>query len=210
MTQQRARSFGTVSEDYDRFRPGPAPAVAVWLVGPDAHAVIDLGAGTGALTGVLAGRVEQVTAVEPDERMRAVPEAARVLRPGGTLGVVWTGMDREIGWIDDLQRTIRAQLAPPVAGRERGPRHLRIPDACATAFAPVQGPHLVRHARRFTREALVGLAGTYSAMIIHPDRAALLDGVRRALADDPRFADPAGTEIPMVSRCFRARRLATG
>jgi hypothetical protein len=47
-------------------------------------------------------------------------------------------------------------------------------------------------------------------MILHPDRAALLERVRRALDEDPRLADPAGTEIPMVSRCFRARRLAAG
>jgi SAM-dependent methyltransferase len=34
--------------------------------------VVDLGAGTGALTRLLVGRVDQVVAVEPDDRMRAV------------------------------------------------------------------------------------------------------------------------------------------
>jgi SAM-dependent methyltransferase len=242
---ERALSFGTVSEDYDRFRPGPTAAVLDWLLPPDAAAALDLGAGTGALTGLLTARVAAVTAVEPDPRMRAVltrrvpeadvregtgealpvadagqdvvlassawhwvdaeravPEAARVLRPGGTLGVLWTSMDREIGWIDDLQRTLRAHLAPGAPQGGRGPRRLAIPDAATAAFAPVEGPHLVR----FTRDALVGLAGTYSAMILHPEREALLDGVRATLTDDPRFADPAGTEIPMVSRCFRAVR----
>jgi hypothetical protein len=43
-------------------------------------------------------------------------------------------------------------------------------------------------------------------MILHPDRDALIDRLRAALEADPRFADPDGTEIPMVSRCFRARR----
>jgi SAM-dependent methyltransferase len=246
---QRALSFGTVSEDYDRFRPGPARAAVDWLLPPGARAVADVGAGTGALTARLAGRVATLTAVEPDERMRAVlarrvpeatvldgagedlplgdasqdailvssawhwfdparavPEAVRVLRPGGTLGVVWTGMDREIGWVDDLQRTIRAHLDPPATGAGRGPRRLEIPDGSAAAFDAVESPHTVRFTHRFTRAALAGLAGTYSAMILHPDREALLDGVRHALDDDPRFADPDGAEIPMVSRCFRARR----
>jgi SAM-dependent methyltransferase len=247
----RALSFGTVSEDYDRFRPGPPPAAVDWLLPPAARDVLDLGAGTGALTVQLAAHdALRVTAVEPDERMRAVlarqvpaatvldgaaealpvadatqdavlassswhwvnpvqavPEAVRVLRPGGTLAVVWTGMDREVPWIADLQATIRANLAPPHAGAERGPRRLEIPDADAAAFAPVEGPHTIRFTHRFTREALAGMAGTYSAMIIHPDRASLLDGVRRALAADPRFAGEGPTEIPMVSRCFRARRI---
>jgi SAM-dependent methyltransferase len=247
---ERALSFGTVSEDYDRFRPGPVPAVLDWLLAPDAAAAVDLGAGTGALTRLLVDRVAQVTAVEPDPRMRAVlarhipaatvvegtgeaipvagasqdavlassawhwmdperavPEAARVLRPGGMLGVVWTGMDRDVGWIDELQRMLRAHLPTSVDRPGRGPRSLAIPDAAAAAFAPVEGQHAVRFTHRFTREALLGLAGTYSAMIVHPDRAALLDGVRAALEDDERFADPEGAELPMVSRCFRARRL---
>ena len=246
---ERALSFGTVSEDYDRFRPGPIAAALDWLLPPGAAAAVDVGAGTGALTRLLTARVTAVTAVEPDARMRAVltrrvpdadvregtgealpiadagqdavlsssawhwvdparavPEAARVLRPGGALGVLWTGMDREIGWIDDLQRMIRAHLAPPAVPTGRGPRRLEIPAASAAAFVPVEGPHLVRFTHRFTRDALVGLAGTYSAMILHPDRDALLDGVRATLAGDPRFDDPAGAEIPMVSRCFRAAR----
>jgi SAM-dependent methyltransferase len=244
----RALSFGTVSEDYDRFRPGPPAAAVDWLVPPGARAVADVGAGTGALTAQLPARVEEVTAVEPDERMRAVlawrvpeatvlagaaealpladasqdavlassawhwvdperavPEAARVLRPGGTLGVVWTGMDREVAWVDELQQTIRARLAPPAVGADRAPHRLALP---AGPFEAVEGPHVVHFTHRFTRDALLGLARTYSAMIIHPEKVALLDGVRAALGEDPRFDAAAGAEIPMVSRCFRARRAA--
>jgi SAM-dependent methyltransferase len=246
---ERALSFGTVSEDYDRFRPGPTAAVLDWLLPPDATAALDVGAGTGALTGLLTARVATVTAVEPDARMRAVltrrvpdadvregtgealpvadasqdgvfassawhwvdperavPEAARVLRPGGTLGVLWTSMDREIDWIDDLQRTLRAHLAPVAPHGGRGPRTLALPETAAAAFDPAEGPHLVHFTHRFTVDSLVGLAGTYSAMILHPDRAVLIDRLRATLEGDPRFADPDGTAIPMVSRCFRAVR----
>lgn len=84
---ERSRSFGEVATDYDRFRPGPDPAVLDWLLPDDARLVVDLGAGTGALTRLLVDRVPDVVAVEPDERMRAVLAVrvphARVLAGSG-------------------------------------------------------------------------------------------------------------------------------
>ena len=43
-----------------------------WLVPAGCGAAADLGAGTGLFTRALLGRVPEVTAVEPDGRMRAV------------------------------------------------------------------------------------------------------------------------------------------
>lgn len=69
----RARSFGEVAETYDRYRPGPPADAAAWLVPVGADPVLDLGAGTGAFTRQLVGRVSgQVVAAEPDGRMRRV------------------------------------------------------------------------------------------------------------------------------------------
>lgn len=68
----RAMSFGSVAEDYDRYRPGPTAEVVDWLLPAGAGAVVDLGAGTGALTRLLVGRVPHVFSIEPDDRMRAV------------------------------------------------------------------------------------------------------------------------------------------
>jgi SAM-dependent methyltransferase len=68
----RAASFGGVASHYERYRPGP-PAVAVdWLLPSRVAHVVDLGAGTGALTRLLVDRADEVVAVDPDERMRAV------------------------------------------------------------------------------------------------------------------------------------------
>jgi SAM-dependent methyltransferase len=69
---RRALSFGRVAEDYDHYRPSLPDAVLDWLLPFDCRTVLDLGAGTGAATGVLASRVDQVIAVEPDPRMRAL------------------------------------------------------------------------------------------------------------------------------------------
>jgi SAM-dependent methyltransferase len=68
----RPGSFGAVAASYDRFRPGPPIASVEWLVPTRLHRVVDLGAGTGALTRLLVDRADEVIAVEPDDRMRAV------------------------------------------------------------------------------------------------------------------------------------------
>jgi SAM-dependent methyltransferase len=65
-------SFGNAAADYERGRPGwPAEIAEVGELPRDAH-VLDLGAGTGKLTQILARRFAEVTAVEPDASMRAV------------------------------------------------------------------------------------------------------------------------------------------
>jgi ubiquinone/menaquinone biosynthesis C-methylase UbiE len=73
-------SFGSIAEDYDRLRPGPPDAAVDWLLPERRQIVVDLAAGTGLLTRVLARKVEQVVAVEPDKRMGAV---LRARSPGG-------------------------------------------------------------------------------------------------------------------------------
>jgi SAM-dependent methyltransferase len=73
--ETRRTSFGSVAADYDRYRPGPPAQALDWLIPPGAQAVLDLAAGTGAVTRELIGRVPRVIAVEPDERMRAVLSA---------------------------------------------------------------------------------------------------------------------------------------
>jgi SAM-dependent methyltransferase len=78
-TTERARQglkFGPAAADYDRGRPGP-PAAAVELVAsalalPPSATVVDLGAGTGKLTALLARRFDRVVAVEPLAPMREV------------------------------------------------------------------------------------------------------------------------------------------
>ena len=97
-----AQSFGSAAAEYERVRPGwPAAAVeqAAELLGlgPDAE-VVDLAAGTGKLTRLLAERFDRVVAVEPDDRMRALLEveahagtAERIPLPAGSADAVFVG-----------------------------------------------------------------------------------------------------------------------
>jgi SAM-dependent methyltransferase len=67
-----AMAFGSAADDYELLRPGPPATTLDWLLPARPGHVLDVAAGTGALTRLLAERTDQVTAVEPDERMRAV------------------------------------------------------------------------------------------------------------------------------------------
>jgi len=78
-----AHVFGRAAEDYERGRPD-WPAEALDLVSrelsldPSAE-VVDLAAGTGKLTRVLAERFARVVAIEPDDAMRALISGAEAL-----------------------------------------------------------------------------------------------------------------------------------
>jgi SAM-dependent methyltransferase len=131
-----ARSFDLAAEEYEATRPSYPDEVLDLLPVSTNATVLDLGAGTGKLTRVLARRYAHVVAVEPLDGMRgilervvpdvealagsaeliplgdasvdavfaaqafhwfdheqAIPEIARVLRPGGVLALVWNGPD---------------------------------------------------------------------------------------------------------------------
>jgi len=68
-----ARAFGAQAAEYERGRPGwPGDAVTALLERFGAGNVLDLAAGTGKLTRVLAERADTVIAVEPVDGMRDV------------------------------------------------------------------------------------------------------------------------------------------
>ena len=67
--ERRAGSFGSVAEVYERARPGYPDDAVRWLAGSEPRDVVDLGAGTGKLTRILAALGHRVTAVEPSPEM---------------------------------------------------------------------------------------------------------------------------------------------
>jgi SAM-dependent methyltransferase len=139
MNDRRELSFDSVADEYEQTRPTYPPALLDALPLDADAAVLDLGAGTGKLTRVLAGRYRDVIAVEPLAKMRAMlervvpgvtalpgsaeriplddgsvdgvlaaqafhwfdqrlalPEIARVLRPGGVFAIVWNQGDDDL------------------------------------------------------------------------------------------------------------------
>jgi SAM-dependent methyltransferase len=239
---ERATSFGGVAAEYDRFRPAPPREAAGWLLPAGARLVVDLCAGTGAFSRVIAERAEQVVAIELDPRMlgvlrrrsdqvlpvcargeilplrgsrvdallvssawhwldegAAISEAARVLRPGGVLGVVWSGPRRDIGWVSELLGKTRAAGAPPT-------RRLEVSEEM-----PFRRPenHVIEWSLWRSPAELIGLAGTYSRVITASaaqqetvaERAAQIAGAHPDLQVDGRI------ELPMRTVCWKAVRL---
>jgi SAM-dependent methyltransferase len=255
--EERATSFGSVAESYDRVRPGPAAEALDWLVPAGCELAVDVAAGTGLFTRALAGRASQVVAIEPDERMRAVlaqrspgvrvlagwgeqmplpdacadaafvstawhwldpvravPEIARVLRPGGRLGVVWTSRDRGEDWVAELDLLrLPGMESPPSAGRPRTRDEVRamldkehsvtLPDDAEFGAGAAAS---FRFTRTLPVDDVVEWLATNSSFITASatDRTAGLDRCRAALLRRTGGADI--IEMPMRSWCWRAER----
>jgi SAM-dependent methyltransferase len=71
---EQAKSFDRAAEEYERGRPGWPSEVLELLPLATNSTVLDIGAGTGKLTRVLAARYEHVLALEPLDEMRAILE----------------------------------------------------------------------------------------------------------------------------------------
>jgi SAM-dependent methyltransferase len=243
-------AFGEVAGEYDRLRPGPSPEALDWLLPPGATDVLEIGAGTGILTRLLAVRVAHVTAVEPDDRMRAllldspgidvlagwaealpaadasvdaviaasawhwvdeqraVPEVARVLRPGGRLALVWSGPDRSIDWMRSLwaggmQFGDDEKVA---VDQRRWRRHMVNVDL--GGHGPFEAPEtaLFRWTLPMPKDDLISLATTYSSVITMDEetREVHLRAMARYLDRIEGFTDREFLDVPMCSYCWRA------
>lgn len=76
--QASVTRFAGLARDYARFRPSyPLAAIAAILDGlPASPEILDVGAGTGIATRLLADAGARVVAIEPNDDMRAIAEAA--------------------------------------------------------------------------------------------------------------------------------------
>jgi SAM-dependent methyltransferase len=68
----RSTSFGRAAAQFDTYRVPPPQAAVEWLFPRPVESVIDVGAGTGALSRLLTRVASRVIAVEPDPDMRSV------------------------------------------------------------------------------------------------------------------------------------------
>jgi ubiquinone/menaquinone biosynthesis C-methylase UbiE len=232
-----AHSFGGVAEAYERGRPTyPVDAVR-WLLGDHPQTVLELGAGTGKLTRVIAGLGHDVHATDPDEAMlqilerqlpgvrtaqasaeeiplgdasvdavvagqafhwfdldRALPEIARVLRPGGRICLVWNHRNEKIPWVRRLGTIIGTQE------QDTDP-------AQALIFSELFGfveDHEFTHWQVIDRRSVQDL-------VLSRSNVAVLDEAGRAskLAEVLAFYDEYGRgmdgmQLPYVTKCYRA------
>lgn len=233
----RAAGFGGVAQAYAEHRPGyPADAVR-WLVGASPGRVLELGAGTGKITGAITALGHDVVAADPSAQMlhqlkqhapgaravmsqaeriplstssvdvvvaaqafhwfdaeRALPEIARVIRPGGVLALVWNAADLTVPWVRKVFTMIgylnEGVGDDPVEGS----------DLFATSDSKV-----FRHWQQFHRASLMGLVASQSqvASMAPAQRDKILADVGELYDSYGRGHD--GMLMPWRSYCYRAR-----
>ncbi|MDO7867544.1 class I SAM-dependent methyltransferase [Nocardioides jiangxiensis] len=74
----RAESFGAAAAEYERYRPSYPPELVADLLARRPRRVLDVGAGTGKASRLLAGEGRTVLGVEPDPAMAAVARSLGV------------------------------------------------------------------------------------------------------------------------------------
>jgi SAM-dependent methyltransferase len=168
--------------------------------------------------GVVVGRAEQlplgagsVDAVVGSsmwhwvDEERAASEAARVLRPGGVLGLLWSGPDRAQPWVAELLGRSALEVGAPDERPARHHHEVHLP-----ADAPFSEPvsHTVPWSLAVTAKYLVELACTYSRFIVlpEPDKARLREGLTDLAAGHPALAGGEEIDLPMRCICWRAVR----
>jgi SAM-dependent methyltransferase len=137
---------------------------------------------------------------------RATEEAARVLRPGGRLGLVWNARDRSEPWVDEVW-SIMDRVEKNAPWRD----HENWRDS-ATKAMPGFGGELhaaeFRHLQQITPEGVVQRVASVSHVAVLPaaEREKVLDEVRDLLATHPAVRGRDTVEIPYRVDCFWTER----
>lgn len=127
----------------------------------------------------------------------ALPSVARVLRPGGTLGLVWNIRDERAPWVARLTEVMHqaeGEAFIESGSIRRGP------------FGEIETAEF-EWSRDFTREQIFDLVNSRSYVITaSPDeRERILAGVANLLDTDPDVGGQTVWTMPYVTHCFRMR-----
>ncbi len=127
---------------------------------------------------------------------QAVPEVARVLTPGGRLGVLWNLRDERDDLVARLSTIMQSWESPDHGGHR--------PDF-GSPFGPVERLD-VEWVYRLSPDAMIDYVASRSYIITmaEPQRAQVLASVRELAATHPSLDGATEVSLPQVTRCSRA------
>lgn len=127
-------------------------------------------------------------------------EVARVLRPGGTLGLVWNLRDERVDWVRELGVAMRADKGQYTIGMDDDPK-------VAAPFGASERAEF-GWTQQLDVDAVLRLvrSRSYFAVLDAAGQAEVLDTVRRLLDTHPQLAGRRTIDLPYVTVAYRYRR----
>ncbi len=127
---------------------------------------------------------------------RAIPEVARVLRPGGTLSLIWNIRDHTEPWVALLDNILDQHTR----------QEMDIRPTLGAPFDRLEHTE-IRWRHSLGRSELLDLVASRSYVIVLPEeqRSELLGRVEELLDSHPDLQQRDDISLPYVTRCTRAR-----
>ena len=137
---------------------------------------------------------------------RALPEIARVLRPGGVLAGLWNVDDDRVGWVAGLAEISKRKSSITLTRWRDGVGQSRQERLSSGLFEAAEVAEF-GHGQVRTADSLLATIGTHSHLLVmdEAERVALLARVDDFLRRQPETARGEFT-LPMVTVVLRARR----
>jgi ubiquinone/menaquinone biosynthesis C-methylase UbiE len=135
------------------------------------------------------------------DQEKALPEIARVLRPGGVLAAMWIEPDPDSEWVMELERVSASSV--------ESQRHSPVGIMTHPSFGPVEQNAFPHAHRRESPEAAIAWINTHSRMLVIDDeeRAAINDRMLAYLRERPETSN-GPFDVPMRSEVFRMVRVS--
>ncbi|GGM98255.1 type 11 methyltransferase [Lentzea pudingi] len=135
------------------------------------------------------------------DQEKALPEIARVLRPGGVLAAMWVEPVTDVEWVRELEQvsatSVESQRQDPVA-------FMAHPSFTAAEHATFPHSH-----RRDSPEAAIAWINTHSRMIVidEAERAAISDKMLAYLRSRPETSN-GPFDVPLRAKVYRTVRVS--
>ncbi|WP_329788136.1 class I SAM-dependent methyltransferase [Lentzea sp. DG1S-22] len=135
------------------------------------------------------------------DQEKALPEIARVLRPGGVLAAMWVEPVTDVEWVRDLERLSATSV--------ESVRHDPVSITAHPSFAPEERTTFPHSHYRDSPEAAVAWINTHSRMIVidEQERAAINDKMLAYLRERPETSN-GPFDVPLRAEVFRMVRVS--